>query len=66
MRTYTDAHIRAVLAGMVSKSSYRKTAAVLGCNWAQLNRIVLGKEPLSEAVALALGFVPRERKWEKQ
>jgi hypothetical protein len=63
MRTYTDDHIRAVLEVMVLSSSYRKTAAALGVDHAQLQRIVTGVNPLTDNVALALGFIPAARAW---
>ncbi len=66
MKTYTDDHIRAVLALMVRDSSYSKVEAALGYNRAQLNRIVHGKESVTEGVAAALGFVPCDRKWTRK
>lgn len=65
-KTYTDDNIRAMLALMVQAHGYRKTGARLGFDHAILQRIVTGSKPMTENVAVALGFIPCDRKWTRK
>ena len=60
MITYTDAKVIAALKVWLKASghSYREAANVLGVDYAQLNKIVNAKVPVSVSVARSMGFLP--------
>jgi hypothetical protein len=63
MKTYTDAQVRAALALLIKKSSYRRVAKEIGVEASGLFYVVSGQREPSERIGAALGFQLCERQW---